>query len=140
MSRHRLLNVRSLLPIVTAIIAIIAVACGSSDTPQAAAPTAVPVAAAAATAVPAPQAQATQAPVVATGGKYGGTVRMSAYADTKDWDPRGSSSLSSIQAVSQLYNQIVQMDTTDTSLVVCDLCDSWEISNNGETFTFNIRD
>ena len=143
MSRHRLLNVRSLLPIVTAIIAIIAVACGSSDTPQAAAPTAVPAAAApvaAATAVPAPQAQATQAPVVATGGKYGGTVRMSAYADTKDWDPRGSSSLSSIQAVSQLYNQIVQMDTTDTSLVVCDLCDSWEISNNGETFTFKIRD
>ena len=65
---------------------------------------------------------------------------MSAYADTKDWDPKGSSSLSSIQAVSQLYNQLVQMDTTDTSLIVCDLCDSWEITNGGETFTFKIRD
>ncbi|MFB3107730.1 MAG: ABC transporter substrate-binding protein, partial [Pseudomonadales bacterium] len=65
---------------------------------------------------------------------------MSAYADTKDWDPRGSSSLSSIQAVSQLYNQIVQMDTTDTSLIVCDLCDSWEIGNDGQKFTFKIRD
>ncbi|SUZ75205.1 uncharacterized protein METZ01_LOCUS28059, partial [marine metagenome] len=85
-------------------------------------------------------AQATQAPVVATSGQYGGVARMSAYADTKDWDPRGSSSLSSIQAVSQLYNQLVQMDTADTSQIVCDLCDSWEITNGGETFTFKIRD
>ena len=65
---------------------------------------------------------------------------MSAYADTKDWDPKGSSSLSSIQSYSQLYNQIVQYDTVDTALVVCDLCDSWEVSNGGQTFTFNIRD
>ncbi|MEE3166419.1 MAG: ABC transporter substrate-binding protein [Chloroflexota bacterium] len=86
-------------------------------------------------------AQATQAPVVvATSGQHGGVARMSAYADTKDWDPRGSSSLSSIQAVSQLYNQLVQMDTADTSQIVCDLCDSWEITNGGETFTFKIRD
>ena len=84
---------------------------------------------------------ATEAPA-ATGGdaKYGGVARMSAYADTKDWDPKGSGSLSSIQAVSQLYNQIVQMDTVDTSQVVCDLCASWEVSNGGETITFKIRD
>ena len=139
MSRHRLLNVRTLLPIVAAMLLVIAVACGSSATatPRAVAPTAAP---AAATAVPAPQAQATQAPVVASTGKYGKVVRMSAYADTKDWDPKGSSSLSSIQAVSQLYNQIVQMDTVDTSLIVCDLCDSWEIGNDGTKFTFKLRD
>ena len=165
MSRHRLLNFRTLLPIVTALLLVIAVACGSETTetskPQAAASatavpgaTAVPAAkapAAKATAVPSgavptavparvTSAQATQAPVVATKGQHGGVARMSAYADTKDWDPRGSSSLSSIQAVSQLYNQLVQMDTTDTSQIVCDLCDSWEITNGGETFTFTIRD
>lgn len=162
MSRRRLLNPRTLFPIIAALLLVIAVACGSDTTdtskPQAApkaaekaAPKAAPKAAAKATAVPSgavPTAvparvtseQATQAPVVATTGKYGGTVRMSAYADTKDWDPRGSSSLSSIQAVSQLYNQLVQMDTTDTSQIVCDLCDSWEITNGGETFTFTIRD
>ena len=165
MSRHRLLNFRTLLPIVTALLLVIAVACGSETTetskPQAAASatavpgaTAVPAAkapAAKATAVPSgavptavparvTSAQATQAPVVATKGQHGGVARMSAYADTKDWDPRGSSSLSSIQAVSQLYNQLVQMDTTDTSQIVCDLCESWEISNGGETFTFTIRD
>ena len=140
MSRHRLLNIRTLLPIVTAILLVVAIACGSSATatprPVAQA-TAMP---AAPTAVPVPQAQATQSPVVATTGQYGGVARMSAYADTKDWDPKGSGSLSSIQAVSQLYNQLVQMDTTDTSLVVCDLCESWEISNGGERFTFKIRD
>jgi len=166
MSRHRLLNFRTLLPIVTALLLVIAVACGSETTdtskPQAAAgATAVPAAkapaakapaaAAKATAVPSgavptavparvTSAQATQAPVVATKGQHGGVARMSAYADTKDWDPRGSSSLSSIQAVSQLYNQLVQMDTADTSQIVCDLCESWEISNGGETFTFTIRD
>ena len=142
MSRHWLLNFRTLLPIVTAMLLVVAVACGSSATatPRPAAPTAA--AQPTATAVPAPQAQATQAPVAATGGdaKYGGVARMSAYADTKDWDPKGSSSLSSIQSYSQLYNQIVQMDTTDTSLVVCDLCESWEIANDGQKFTFKIRD
>ena len=140
MSRHRLLNVRTLLLTVTAVLLIVAVACGSSATatPRAAAPTSAP--SVGSTPVPTAMA-ATEAPP-ATGGdaKYGGVARMSAYADTKDWDPKGSSSLSSIQAVSQLYNQIVQMDTTDTALVVCDLCDSWEVSNAGETFTFKIRD
>jgi len=161
MSRYWFLNPRTLLPIMTAFLLVIAVACGSSDTdtvaPAAKAPAAKAPAAAAkapaakATAVPSgavptavparvTSAQATQAPVVATSGQYGGVARMSAYADTKDWDPRGSSSLSSIQAVSQLYNQLVQMDTTDTSQIVCDLCESWEISNEGTTFTFKIRD
>jgi len=79
-------------------------------------------------------------PTPAGAAKYGGHVNMSAYADTKDWDPKGSSSLSSIQSYSQLYNQIVQMDTVDTSLVVCDVCKDWEISNGGQTFTFRIRD
>ena len=166
MSRYWFLNPRTLLPIMTAFLLVIAVACGSSDTdtvapaakapaakaPAAKAPAAkAPAAAAKATAVPSgavptavparvTSAQATQAPVVAASGQYGGVARMSAYADTKDWDPRGSSSLSSIQAVSQLYNQLVQMDTADTSQIVCDLCDSWEITNGGETFTFKIRD
>ena len=71
--------------------------------------------------------------------QYGGTVNMSAYADSRDWDPKGSSSLSSIQAVSQLYNQLVQYDTVDTSLIACDLCESWEITDGGTTMTFHLR-
>ena len=105
MSRYWFLNPRTLLPIMTAFLLVIAVACGSSDTdtvaPAAKAPAAAAKAPAAAakapaakptalpsgavpTAVPArvTSAQATQAPVVATSGQYGGVARMSAYADT----------------------------------------------------------
>jgi ABC-type transport system substrate-binding protein len=107
--------------------------------PAAGAP--VPIAVPAASA-PVPTVRVTAPPSAATGGnaKYGGVVRMSAFADVRDWDPRGSSSFSSIQAVSQLYNQLVQMDTTDTGLIVCDICESWEITNDGTKFTFKIRD
>ena len=91
-----------------------------------------------------PPAVATQVvsrptPTPAGDAQYGGTVNMSAYADSRDWDPKGSSSLSSIQAVSQLYNQLVQYDTVDTSLIVCDLCESWEVSDGGTTMTFHIQ-
>lgn len=74
-----------------------------------------------------------QAPV------YGQHVNMRAYADTKDWDPLGSSSLSSVISYSQLYNQVVQYDNIDTSKIVCDLCTSWDISNSGKTFTFHLN-
>ena len=107
------------------------------------APTAVPGATTRPTNTPAPtatQVVARPTPTPAGGPQYGGIVNMSAYADSRDWDPKGSSSLSSIQAVSQLYNQIVQYDTVDTSLIVCDLCDSWEASNGGQTITFHLRD
>ena len=137
MSRHRIFNLRTLLPIVSAILLIVAVACGSSetDTQQAASSTS------ASTPVPA-AAAATEVPA-ATGGdsKYGGNVRMSAYADTKDWDPLGSASLSSIQAYSQLYNQLVQFSTgANTTEIVGDLATSWEISNGGQTFTFHLAE
>ena len=65
---------------------------------------------------------------------------MWAYADTRDWDPLGSASLSSVISYSQLYNQLVQYDTQSPSEVICDLCSSWDVSNGGQSFTFHIRD
>ena len=158
MAIHRFLNMRLLLPVALMAVLVIGVACGSAEEPTATsapAPTAAPAAteAPAATAVPdattrptntpaptATQVVARPTPTPEGGPIYGGTVNMSAYADSRDWDPKGSSSLSSIQAVSQLYNQIVQYDTVDTSLIVCDLCESWESTNGGQTITFKIRD
>ena len=88
--------------------------------------------------------ETTQEPAMMGGdAKYGGNIRMSAYADNKDWDTLGSASQSSIAAVSQLYNQMVQFDTGtpggDTSAVVNDLADSWDVSNGGTTFTFHLN-
>ena len=94
------LNLKTFVPILTAFLLIVAVACGSdeAEAPPAAPSSSGSSSGAASTPVPA-AAAATEAPV-ATGGdaKYGGNVRMSAYADTKDWDPLGSASLSSIQS------------------------------------------
>ena len=137
MARYHLTSRRVLLSILGAILLVIAVACGSSAT---ATPRPPPVAApgtTVTTGAPTPVPVATTAP--AGRPKFGGNIRMAAYADTKDWDPLGSSSLSSIQAYSQLYNQLVQFDTVDTGKVVCDLCRDWQVSNDGQTFTFNLR-
>ena len=169
MSTHRFFNLKLLLPLVVMALVAVGVACGQAEDPTATsapaateapapsateeapaptatsapAPTSVPGATTRPTNTPAPtatQVVARPTPTPAGGPLYGGVVNMSAYADSRDWDPKGSSSLSSIQAVSQLYNQIVQYDTVDTSLIVCDLCESWEASNGGQTITFHIRD
>ena len=167
MGIHRFLNLRALIPLALIVALAMIVACGTAEEPTEppAEPTAtnapmptdapsgdpatsppaetpVPDATIRPTNTPAPtatQVVSRPTPMAATSGQYGGTVNMSAYADSRDWDPKGSSSLSSIQAVSQLYNQIVQYDTADTSLIVCDLCETWEVSNGGETITFHLR-
>ena len=162
MAMYRLLNLRALIPLALIVALAMVVACGSSEEPTVAPATSVPAATDAPEATDEPPAPVdtpvpgattrptntpapTSTPVVsrptptpATTGQYGGTVNMSAYADSRDWDPKGSSSLSSIQAVSQLYNQIVQYDTVDTSLIVCDLCESWEFTDGGTKVTFKI--
>ena len=94
------------------------------------------------TSTPAPTAVARTQPTPVPSGppQHGGLVRMSAYADTKDWDPLGSSSLSSVISYSQLYNQVVQFDTEDPTLVVGDLAESWETNEEGTSFTFHLRD
>ncbi len=72
--------------------------------------------------------------------RRGGAVNMSAYADAEVWEPVGSGSLSSVQAYSQLFPQLVAYDVTsdNTSQVVCDLCTEWKVSNDGRTFTFDL--
>ena len=167
MTLSRIFTLRLLLPLAVMALLAIAAACGSAEDPTATAAPTNTAAAPAPTDAPEPTATAASGqsapsqpdpttrptntprptatprsqptPTPASGPQYGGHVTMSAYADTKDWDPKGSASLSSIQAVSQLYNQIVQFDTVNTSEVVCDLCESWEIGDGGKTFTFHIR-
>lgn len=72
--------------------------------------------------------------------RQGGTVRMSAYADTKDWDPLGSASLSSVISYSQLYNQLVHYNSVETDQVEGDLANDWQVSADGLTYTFNLHD
>ncbi|MFB3119069.1 MAG: ABC transporter substrate-binding protein [Stenotrophomonas maltophilia] len=144
MARHLFNPIRVLLPLLLALVLLVAVACGSAEQPTQA-PVVAATQAPAVDATQVPAAQATKAPdpteaMAQSDGKSGGHVRMSAYADTKDWDAKGSSSLSSVQAYSQLYNQVVQYGTTDTSEIVGDLAESWEVSSDGVTYTFKLLD
>ena len=111
-----------------------------SDAPPTATPP--PAATVRPTNTPAPTTVARTAPTPLPSGppKHGGTVRMSAYADTKDWDPLGSSSLSSVISYSQLYNQLVQFDNVNTNEVAPDLAESWDISADGTIYTFRLRE
>ena len=115
---------------------------GPTATTAPSTPTLPPKATVRPTSTPAPTAVARTAPTPIPSGppKYGGSVNMSAYADTKDWDPLGSSSLSSVISYSQLYNQIVQFDTDDPTLIVGDLAESWETNEEGTSFTFHLQD
>ncbi len=138
MLRHRGLNRWTLLPMIAALLLVISVACGGGAT---ATPIVREVVVERTVEVPVKVPVATPVPTIDPNlAKYGGNIQMSAYADTRDWDPLGSSSLSSVKSYSQLYNQIVQPDTTDTVKIICDLCSSWDISNGGQTFSFKIRD
>ncbi|MYC32078.1 MAG: ABC transporter substrate-binding protein [Chloroflexi bacterium] len=119
----------------------------ATDAPAAMQPTNTPIpqaadATARPTNTPAPTAtpRVVATPTPSAGPKYGGLLRMSAYADTKDWDPLGSSSLSSVISYSQLYNQIVQYDTVDTNAITGDLAESWDVSPDGLTYTFHLRE
>ena len=151
---------RVLLPLAGAVALVVGIACGGTADPTAAPAVAATTAPAAmmAEATPthtpppdatirptntpaptaAPRVVATPTPSVGT--KHGGTLLMSAYADTRDWDPLGSASLSSVISYSQIYNQLVQYDTTDTNQVVGDLASNWEVSSDGQTYTFHLRD
>jgi peptide/nickel transport system substrate-binding protein len=64
---------------------------------------------------------------------------MSAYADSKDWDPLGSASLSSVISYSQLYNQLVHYNSVETDQVEGDLAMDWQVSADGMTYTFNMQ-
>ncbi|MCY4558203.1 MAG: ABC transporter substrate-binding protein [Chloroflexi bacterium] len=86
------------------------------------------------------EARIAPTPVPSGPPQQGGTVRMSAYADTKDWDPLGSASLSSVISYSQLYNQLVHYNSVETDQVEGDLATDWQVSADGKTYTFNLHD
>ncbi len=125
----------------------VAAAAPSTDTQQpaveaTATATPPPAATTRPTNTPAPTTIARTAPTPLPSGpaKWGGLIRMAAYADTKDWDPLGSASTSSVISYSQLYNQLVQFDTVDTSVVATDLAESWSINDDGTIYTFRLTD
>ena len=130
------LSLRLLLPVLAAVALMIGIACGGADESATTDGTTTEPTAVADTA----EATAVAAPDPGSEAKTGGTLLMSAYADTRDWDPLGSASLSSVISYSQMYNQLVQFDSVETSEVVGDLAESWDVSEDGKSYTFHLRE
>lgn len=77
--------------------------------------------------------------------KYGGTYTMAAASDADTLDPHRGSLPNTHGVAGLVYNKLVTYDTgphvdfTDYS-VVPDLAEEWEISDDGLTYTFHLRE
>lgn len=131
-------KLRSFLFPLMAGLLLIVVACGTSSPPESD-PGETQTDPGSTAADPAPTATPGEAPASGSP-QRGGTVNMAAYADSEVWEPLGSGSLSSVQAYSRLFPQLMEYDMAneDTSQVICDLCTDWEVSNGGLTYTYNL--
>lgn len=130
----------------------------ASNPPAAAPPAAVPTTAAvqAAAAAPTIAPQTVPATVVAAAGaartgadagfmrapegtvKRGGTARHAGQISTAHYDAHQGAN---IWAVGPMYNNLVRLNLADgLKTIIPDLAESWDISLDGKTYTFTMRD
>ncbi len=135
---------------------IIAVACGESASPttQAPAPTSPPVAAPTDTPIPptsVPTAIPEQAgqtftfpdnPPWVAKGKYQPMVFQGVNGfNPGQWDVHSCGSLATCLTPSSLqFSGLVYHDPNDPIEIICDLCESWEVSADGKAYTFTLRE
>lgn len=67
-----------------------------------------------------------------------GTVRIRYRGDINRLDPQFQSSLHDYGVADNIYSQLVRLEP-GTSNIIPDLATSWEISNDGLTYTFHLR-
>jgi peptide/nickel transport system substrate-binding protein len=131
-----------------------------SSAPAAAEPAAPAAATAAEPAAPAAAADPTATPVVAAtpvpgvykaevpewvsigaGKHYNGTIRFVHRANPGFLDLHyGASSTTVLLPSGPRFNQLLQYDPTNPSQIMGDLAESWEVSDDGLTLTFNIHE
>jgi peptide/nickel transport system substrate-binding protein len=69
--------------------------------------------------------------------KRGGTLVAAAEIDPIGLDPHNSSNFSSAQAYDHIYESLTAYD--EKTNIIPALATSWEITNNGKTYTFKLR-
>ena len=124
------------------LLLLIAVACGEDATPTPK-PTATPVPATAVPPTATPVPTATPSPTatpVPTGPVpiLGGILPVEGFPGVQGWDPHKYGAVEVVLANGNIYNQLVEYNPLSTSEIIGDLAESWEVSNNGLSFTFNL--
>ncbi len=122
---------------VIALLAMVVAACAPAATPT---PTEVPAAPeATATPVPPPPTPVPLTACELAGGKEGGTYVEVSFADAENLNPILSVDTASRDNHMLLFDKLVVVDG-DTLEVIPDLAESWEISDDGLTYTFHLRE
>jgi len=119
------------------LLAMVIAACAPAATPV---PTEVPPPPGA-TATPVPPTPTPVPPTAceAAGGKEGGTFTEVSFADAENLNPILWVDTSSAENGALIFDALVDIDG-DTLEVIPDLAESWEISDDGLTYTYYLRD
>ena len=80
------------------------------------------------------------APSWVSQGKYGGTIPLTLGTDVNDWDVYKGGHTSGLKPSGPRFNQLVEYNPVNTSEIIGDLATSWEISDDGLTYTFTLYD
>jgi len=125
---------RFLVGVLAAVGMLAAVACGGADDDAD-----VPAEPAAPTATAKPAATTEPAPVPDDSPKYGGLMRMSGTEDPVSFDTHTATSSAHVTHNGMLNTNLLWMPDGSSGLVA-DAAESWEISADGKTWTFVLKD
>ena len=95
-------------------------------------------------ATPTPAPTATPPPAIdpralVIAARYGGVVPMMAFPSISTWDPYQSRGGADITSNGSIYNQLVERDPINPGEIIGDLAESWDVSPDGLSFTFQLR-
>ncbi len=79
-------------------------------------------------------------PAFAQAAKRGGTLRMSNGGDPPDFDVIQSATYLTQMACAPCYSTLLRIDPTDYSKLLPDLASKFEVSSDGKTVTFTLRE
>jgi len=70
----------------------------------------------------------------------GGILNFALPSDPANWDIIATSTSRVYYSAGPVYNNLVKFDPMEPTAIVADLAESWEISEDGLTYTFKLRD
>ncbi len=75
--------------------------------------------------------------------KYGGVLTFVVGSEAPSWDGHIETTFGTIHPIAPFYSLLVRVNPEnpgDPTDIQCDVCDSWEVSDDQTTWTFHIRD
>ncbi len=72
--------------------------------------------------------------------KAGGILSFNLTASPSNFDPMSNGSSTTLGIISPCYNSLVRFDPTDPNTVIGDLATSWDVSEDGKTYRFQLAE